>query len=166
MAEKPTDKPAAKKPRISVLERRLKNPHGTPASEIDLTIPGMSPRWFNSDITSDKIWKAKHMGWEPVTPDLLADKEQVGGFLKSPDGYVTRGQRHQEVLMYMPTADRDAIQMAKTRENLKAMNRREPVIEAAAQQYGDQAANFLTNARVVGGVTDNYERIQSTPESN
>ena len=135
---------------VILTDRRIQNPFGVPSEAI----------------TADKIWRAKNLGWEPVTPDMLVDRDQVGGFTTSPDGYVTRGDRHAEVLMYMPTADREAIQMAKTRQNLREMNQKAPVIDAAAQQFGDQAGAFLEKAAVVGQVRDNYERIASDPRTD
>lgn len=164
--KQPLPAPAAVKAkhRIEVLERRLQNPRGAGSPVIVLTVKGMVCRWFNAAIGADKIWRAKQDGWEPVTPDMLADKDQVGGFGTSPEGYVTRGERHQEVLMYQPQEWRDKIQMAKTRQNQKDLNTRVPVLEAAAKQLGDQAATLMEGgARAVGTVTDNYERIAVTP---
>lgn len=163
---KPLPAPPKAKHRIEVLERRLQNPRGQGAPAIALTLGGMVPRWFNGAISADKIWRAKQDGWEPVTPDLLADKEQIGGFQTSPDGYVTRGERQQEVLMYQPLEWRTKIQAAKTRQNNKDLNTRVPVLEAAGKQLGDQAATLMDGqSKAVGAVRDNYERIEVTPEA-
>ncbi len=160
----PKPLPVPKAHRIEVLERRLQSPRGASAPVITLTIPGMVPRWFNAGLSADRIWRAKQDGWEPVTPAMLADKDQIGGFGTSPDGYVTRGERHQEVLMYQPKEWRDKIQMAKTKQNNRDLNTRVPVLEAAGKQLGDQAASLMEGqARIVGGVSDNFERIAVTP---
>lgn len=157
-----------KKPTVTVTSRskriqdRLKNPFGQESREIALTTPGTVARWFNASLYADRIWRAKNQGWDPVTPDLLADKDQVGGFIVSADGFVCRGEKQQEVLMYMAREDRDAIQQKKTEINIRNMKmgrQREEVAQAASEQFGDQAGEFLSKARMVGTVTDNLERI-------
>src|SRR5687768_17347967 len=112
-----------KKPRVSVLERRLQNPFGQPSSEIRLKDRTMEARWFNTALRADRIWLAKEQGWVGVTPEMLADAEQVGAFKVSANGYVCRGEREQEVLTCMPREDRAKIQMAKTRVNIDQMKR-------------------------------------------
>ena len=155
-----------KKPNITVTDRRiadrLRNPFGSPSTAIQLKTPGMECRWFNAAIMTDKIWRAKHSGWDPVTPDMLADKDQVGGFVVSADGYVCRGEKQQEVLMFMSKENRDAIQQAKTEANIRNMRmgrQKDEVAQAAAERFGDQAGEFLAKAKMVGTVTDQYERI-------
>ena len=119
---------APKKPTVTVSSRskriqdRLQNPFGISSQEIQLTTPGTVARWFNAGLYADRIWRAKHQGWDPVTPDLLADKDQVGGFVVSAEGYVCRGEKQQELLMYMARADRDAIQQRKTELNTRNMS--------------------------------------------
>lgn len=163
---KPTE-PTKPKPRISVLERRLQNPFGEPSSPVHLKEPGLIARWFNAAIIADKIWRAKQKGWTPVRPEDVVDLDQIGGYTKSPDGFIARGDRGQEVLMCMPREDFDQIQMAKTRHNNRNMgnpNRQKAeLLEAAGKNLGSEAADFL-NRRVgpVGDVTDSYERIERT----
>jgi hypothetical protein len=164
-SETPAEKP---KPRISVLDRRLQNPFGEPSSPVDLKDRRLIARWFNGAIIADKIWRAKQKGWTPVRPDDVVDLDQIGGFTKSPDGFVARGDRCQEVLMQMPKEDFDLIQMAKTKHNLRNMGNpgamKAEVVEAAGQQFGDRAADFLNKSRPVGNVTDQYERIERRDE--
>lgn len=155
--------------RVKIFERRLKDPNGRPSSPIELRDPSLVCRWFNSSIMADKIWRAKQDGWTPVRPDDVVDLDQVGGYTKSPDGFITRGDRGQEVLMAMPKDWRDKIAMAKTRENLKNMgdpNRtKAEVVQAASDKLGDQAADFLhRKVGIVGGVTDQYERVERTAD--
>ena len=153
------------RPRISVLERRLNNPFGEPATPIDLKDRGRRCRWFNRVIIADKIWRAKQKGWEPVKPEDLIDPDQIGGYTRSPDGCVTRGDRGDEVLMSMPSVEFEAIQMAKTRWNNRHMGNpnamKQEVVEAAGQHLGDQGAEFL-NKKLgpVGGVMDTFERVE------
>lgn len=157
----------AKAPRITVSDRRIKerltNPFGSRSEEVKLKDAAMVTRWFNAALYADRIWRAKNQGWDPVTPEELADKDQVGGFVQSADGYVARGDKQQELLMKMRRDDRDAIQMAKTEQNIRNMKmgrQREEVANAAAEKFGDQAGEFLSKTRMVGTVTDNYERMQ------
>lgn len=159
--------PPAKKPRISVLERRLQNPFGEPSSPVHLKEPGLIARWFNAAIISDKIWRAKQKGWDPVRPEDVVDLDQIGGYTKSPDGFIARGDRGQEVLMCMLKSDYDQIQIAKTKYNNRHMGnpnaQKRDIVEAAGNALGSEAADFL-NKRVgpVGGVMDSYERIERT----
>jgi hypothetical protein len=153
--------------RVKVFERRLRNPFGEPSAPIDLKDPALVCRWVNSAIAADKVWRAKQKGWAPVRPEEVVDLDQVGGFTKSPEGYITRGDRGQEILMAMPREWRDQIQLAKTRENLRNMGdpsaMKAEVVQAASDKLGDQAADYL-NRRVgiVGGVKDQFERIERT----
>jgi hypothetical protein len=163
--ETPDDARAAKLERIKIFERRLQNPNGQSTAPIDLKDPSLVCRWVNSAIAADKVWRAKQQGWQPVRPDDLADLDQVGGFTKSADGFVTRGDRGQEVLMSMPREWRDKIALAKTRENLKNMGdpiaTKNEVVQAASDRLGDQAADYLNRkVSIVGGVRDQHEIVQ------
>lgn len=161
----PSPAPPVPMPRIAVLERRLQNPFGEPSAPIDLKDSSLECRWFNAAIASDKVWRAKMKGWSPVTPDMLRDLDQVGGYVKSPDGFVTRGDRGQEVLMAMPKDWRREIQLAKTRENNRNMGNpnamKQEIVSAAGDQLGDQAADFLQRRMgIIGQVTDGREVVE------
>ena len=150
--------------RIKIFERRLQNPNGQSTAPIDLKDPSLVCRWVNAAIAADKVWRAKQQGWTPVRPEDLADLDQVGGFTKSPDGFVTRGDRGQEVLMSMPKVWRDKIALAKTRENLKNMGdptaTKNEVVQAASDRLGDQAADYLNRkVNIVGSVRDQHEIV-------
>lgn len=152
--------------RVSVLDRRLNDPFGEPSIPIQFKDPQFIARWFNGAISTDKIWRAQHVkGWATVTPAMLVDVDQIGGFDLSPAGYITRGERGHEVLMCMPRAVYDQIQTAKSRKNLANMGdsarTKAEVVTAAGDKYGDEAADFLT--RTIGNVTDQYERIERKP---
>lgn len=156
------------KPRISVLERRLQNPFGEPSAPVDLKDKSRECRWFNAAKTTDHIWRAKQKGWEPVKPDDVVDLDMIGGYVLDASGFITRGERGQEILMSMPKEWRQQIAMAKTRENLKNMGNpnatKRDVVEAASKQLGDQAASYLQDhIGPVGQVVDSYERIQVDP---
>lgn len=153
--------PKATRPRIAVFERRKLNPHGEPSAPIDLRDTTLAARWVNSAIASDKVWRAKQKGWDPVRPDDLSDLDQVGGYVVSPDGFVTRGDRGQEVLMSMPKDWIIEIQKAKVRENTRNMGNptgmKSEIVNAASQQLGDEAADTLHRRMgIVGGVTDGF----------
>ena len=163
----PTDAattPTVTPDRIKIFERRLQNPNGQSTAPIDLRDPALVCRWVNAAISSDKVWRAKNAGWVPVRPEDLADPDQVGGYVKSPDGFVTRGDRGQELLMSMPRVWRDKIALAKAKENMKNMGdptaTKNDVVAAAADRLGDQAADYLNRKlNVVGGIRDQHEMI-------
>lgn len=170
---KETQKPAeAARIRASVIERRLQNPFGEPSAPIAFKDRGKVARWFNGAIITDKIWRAKNKGWTPVLPKDVADLDQIGGYNIDPaGGHITRGERGQEVLMWMWQEDYDAVQMAKTRENNRNMGnpskQRSEALEAFGQSNADGAEFVDRQGRrsgPVGGVFDQYERIERRPE--
>lgn len=163
------EKADAKVARIKVFERRLQNPFGEPSAPIDMRDPSLVCRWFNGAIVADKIWRAKNKGWANVRPSDVVDTDQIGGYAKSPEGFIMRGDRGQEVLMSMPRTWRDRIQAAKTDANTRNMGNpsamKAEVVSAAGDQLGDQAADFINRrVGVVGTVTDTYERVERTVE--
>jgi hypothetical protein len=175
-----------RKPRIEVTERgsqtdldvllsdprykaRLANPFNEPSAPIDLKDSNRECRWFNAAIATDKIWSAKRKGWDQVRPADVADLEQIGGYNVSPDGFITRGERGQEVLMSMPRQVRRAVQAAKTRQNIASMGNpnatKRDVVNAAGKQIGSEAAEYLDrHIGPVGDVTDTIERVERQVE--
>ena len=163
-----TDTPAPtpfQRPRVEILNRRLQSPHGAPSAPVAFKEAGWEARWFNAAIASDHVWRAKQNGWTPVLPAELADPEQIGGYVLSPEGYVTRGERGQELLMKLPSEWRKQIQQAKVQKNLDAMRpgrTKRDLTEAAGKHLGDQAADAIDRkVSIVGDVTDQYERMHS-----
>lgn len=169
-----------KKPRITVTERNsqtdlevilsdprykaaIDNPFGQPSSPIALKDASRECHWFYARIQTDHIWRKKRLGWDQVRPDDVADLEQIGGYNVSTEGYITRGERGEEILMSMPKAVVHARAAAKIEWNNRHMGNpaamKSEVVEAASQRLGDQAAEFLNRTGLVGGVTDVYERI-------
>jgi hypothetical protein len=176
-----------RKPRIEVTERsaqtnldvllsdpryqaRMDNPFNEPSAPIFLKDDTRECRWFNAAVATDHIWRAKRKGWDQVKPSDVADLEQIGGYNVSVDGYITRGERGQEVLMSMPSVVRRAVQHAKTQQNLSKMGNpnatKADVVNAAGRALGSEAADYL-NSRIgpVGGVTDTHERVERSVES-
>jgi hypothetical protein len=167
-----------RKPRISVTERgsettmsalmsdpryraRLQNPFNEPSAPITLVDNSRECRWFNAAKGTDHIWRSKRKGWDQVKPSDVADLEQIGGYNVSPEGYITRGERGQEVLMSMPKDVRIAIQTAKTRQNTANMGNphamKNEVVAAAGERYGDEGASYISKHV---DVTDTYERVE------
>ena len=153
------------RPKIEVLERGLANVFGLPSAEVQLKDPEMVTHWCNTEISSDQLGKYLDWGYLKVRPEMLADPDRVA-FQVSPDGYVTRGVRHQEILLYTLKDWYHKRQAKKSELNRKSMTpgglQRE-VVQAASQQLGDQAADFLNRTGPVGQVTDRYERIAVRP---
>ncbi len=165
-----TADPEKKKRRVSVLERRLQNPFGEPSAPVRLKDPSLIARWFNSSIRPDQFWRAKELGWTGVTPEQIADLQQIGHHVVSPDGYVARGERANEVLMCMPKDDYKQIQVAKTKKNLQDMKdfdkEKQQALNAFAKQHGGTAAEFVNDRMTpIGGVRTTLERIQVSEEA-
>jgi hypothetical protein len=161
------------KPRITVTDRRLadrlRNPFGEPTAPVDLKDQTRECRWFNAAIATDKIWRAKNKGWDPVRPTDVSDLDQIGGYVVSPDGFVTRGDRGAEVLMSIPSDWRSQIEIAKSKANNRNLGnpiaQKNEVVEAAGRTLGDEAATAMQkHITPVGSVTDGYERVQQVPE--
>jgi hypothetical protein len=164
MAKTP-ETPAVKKPRVSVLERRLQNPFGMPSEDIPLKDRSMIARWFNAKARPNRHRQAGELGWIGVTPEMLADQEQAKQFRVSVNGYVCQGEREEEILMFMPKDDYWKIQKRKAQLNTERMKRpgatKAEVVGAAGQALGDQAGSALNSQmRVVGEISDSYERVE------
>lgn len=175
----------AKIPRITVTDRNVNataimdsdpryrrgidSPFGIGSTPIDLKDSGRIARWFNSNVMADHVWRAKQIGYDPITPDELANPEQAGAFHTDPAGFIVRGERGQEVLLSIPKVVHDARQMAKAEKNLKDMRdfdkEKTRMVEAAAAKYGGQAGDYLNDhVGPIGTVRTNVERIQRTEE--
>lgn len=168
MAKKETPEPKAK-PRISVLERRLQNPFGEPSQTIRFKAAGtpIEAHWFNEATRPGQIHRAKELGWVPVDADMIEDLDSIGFHTVNAAHQITRGARGEEVLMWMPKDDYQRIQFAKAKKNMEDMHdfdkEKHKMINAAASQFGGQAADYLSrHVGPVGGVRDDYERIERT----
>jgi hypothetical protein len=140
----------------------------SPSRPIRLKDNSLVCRWFNSDKSSDHIWRAKNVqGWVSVTPDMLADPDQVGGYTVSPTGSVVRGQRGSEHLMCM---DRDLLaQVARAKEGKHNETIGNPakiksdLANHMAATHGSEAGDFV-HRNVIGEVTDSRVREEMPDE--
>ena len=151
------------RPRVEVLERGLQNVFGLPSARIDLKDPELETHWCNSAIPN-QLRKYADAGYLKVRPEMLKDADQVSHVV-SPDGYVTTGQRGEEILMYTLKTHITRRQREKVRVNMERMHdlsrQKTEMVEAAATKLGAEAADYL-NDRVgpTGTVRDDYERIE------
>ena len=159
---------AIPRPHIAVLERGLQNVFGLPSAKVVLTDPSLDTHWINTTIGANQLGKALDAGYLKARPEYLADPDRVA-FTVSPDGYVTRGERHSEILVYSTKENIAARAQKKAELNRQMMNpgaTKAQVVEAASKQFGDEAAEYLNSAHSgpVGSVRDQYERIERTGE--
>ena len=157
-----------KRPRTAVLERRLQNPFGEPSMAVTFKDRSLSARWFNDAARPGQVHRATELGWVPATPDMIVNLSAIGAHEVNPAGQVTRGERGQEVLMYMPRADREVIQAAKTAENNRRMKSpsasRNDLMEAVGQHNADTADFMDKRVKMNVQTNDFIETRQITPE--
>lgn len=146
--------------RVSVLETRLSggNPFGVESVPIPLREPGWVTYIANGGRSDGRLYQMKAVkGWDPVlVSDCTVRPEEIG-FKASPDGYLCRGEKGQEVVFKMRQSDWDRLQRAKTEQNLRGIGSsartKAAVAEAASAQFGDEAAQFVHES-FVGEVRD------------
>jgi hypothetical protein len=149
MAKKTTDTaPAAKSatiPRISVLERRLQNPFGEGSPPIRLKEPGWTLHVVNGALRPGRYHDVvRNKGWVPVAPEEIEGEAIDFGF-DVKDGRVVRGERGQEVLVKMPTADYALIAQAKDDANARQLASKKvksDLAQKVAATFGDEAGAF------------------------
>lgn len=157
-------------PDVEVLERSIVDPFGAPSAPIELRDPQFVARWVNTELSGgSQLHKATDAGYLKVRPEFLKHPDRFQ-FNISPDGYVTRGERHKEILMYTTKEHEKRRRWAKTETNMKLMrSSKKEMQEAAVKQFGkdgDQAAEFIgQHVGPVGGVVDGIERIAVEPQS-
>jgi hypothetical protein len=147
-------------PRVSVLEKRLSggNPFGIESVPIPLKESGWVTYIANGGRSDGRLYQMKAVkGWEPVLVSDCAVKPEDIGFRHSPEGYLCRGEKGQEVVFKMRQADFTRLQQAKTAQNLKGIGSsaktKASIAEAATAQFGDEAGQFV-NEHFVGEVRD------------
>ena len=154
-------------PDLQVIERGLQNVFGLPSTEIKLKDPQFITHWCNTTISGDQLGKYLDAGYLKVRAEYLADPDRVAHTV-SPDGYVVRGTRGEEILLYTLNDAYRARQVEKARRNQAGMRSsatKAEVAEAAGKSLGDEAADFINRkAGFVGGVRDTYERIERRDE--
>lgn len=108
-------------------------------------------RWFNNQVNPSQVHMAqRRMGWVPVRIEDLEEGTTAEslGFHVAPDGTIRRGDRNtEEVILKMPEATYQQIQMRKTAANTKGMGSEKAAkaeaAEAAASTHGDRAAEYI-----------------------
>jgi hypothetical protein len=139
-------KKATSAPPVSVLERRLQNPFGDGSPAVTLKEPGWVVHVINTQLKPGRYHDVvRNKGWVPVEPNDLDGAAEDYGF-DVREGRIVRGERGVEVLMKMPEGEFKQIQMAKDRHNRRLVSPRTmkaAVVESAAGQYSDQAADYL-----------------------
>lgn len=162
--------PEKARPRVSVIERRLRDPYGTERGSGPLIRLKDDPagaqwqlRWVNADMSGRYYTMTNEKGWVPVERAELLAETDIYDLSASTDGLVRRGEKGREILMKMKRADFEAIQRAKVayREGrLRSPEKaKSDLVEAAGRQVGDQAAEYL-QSHVVGDVTLGTERVE------
>jgi len=149
MAKKTTDTATAEKTprlkRISVLERRLQNPFGEGSPPIRLKEAGWTLHVVNGALRPGRFHDVvRNKGWVPVTPEEIEGDALDFGF-DVKDGRVVRGERGQEVLVKMPTADYTLIAKAKddhNRAQLAARTVKRDMAQKVADTFGGEAGDF------------------------
>jgi len=127
---------------------RLAHPLGSPSIVIPLKNQDLVIRVVDSTLRGGRVHEMVSKGWELVDPSDIKGKPEDFGFSVQ-DGRVCRGDRSRDVLMKMHRDDYHSIQLAKSRENLKAMGGRkgrDAVLDRVAQlegPRGDEAATFV-----------------------
>lgn len=159
----PVDDPALfVQPDIKVLDRRLQNPFGMASAPIDLKEPGWVVHIIDRRLRANRYYETLSRGWSPVHWNELKDQKQCDGFERSPEGYVVRGERQNEVLLKIPQSWWDRIVQAKSDLNTRHINnpnrQKRELVEATAGTLGPQAAEHMER-RLVGEVIDKQERI-------
>jgi hypothetical protein len=145
--KKPGPKPKAALPKVSVIERRLQNPHGTPSVPITLKTEGEHVvRIVNADLRTGRLHEMTHAkGWTFVEPHEIDGTPDEYG-LEVRNGRLVRGERGQEVLMKMSRSDYNLIQRAKVEDNnakMGAAGTKKLVVKQIEQAAGDQAADTM-----------------------
>lgn len=147
---------AKKVPAVSVLDRRLLHPFGSPSVAITLKEGDYEVRIVDSQSRPGRLHDVRHnKGWEFVTPEELDGTPDEYGF-RAMDNRVVRGDNGREVLMKMDRAVYQQILAAKTALNEKGV-RPKALREAAAQevavQYGSEAGDHVFNHQPINVTT-------------
>lgn len=134
---------------IEVWERlALHGDAGTTNRPIALTIPGdWYCRWINTAEANRWATVVYEKRMIPVRVSELADARTVTGHTTSPEGYVTRGDRGQEILVRMPREMFERIQRGKAERLQQKANsqsaQKEELQHALAGKFGPQAAEAV-----------------------
>lgn len=151
-------------PAVTVLDRRLAHPFGSPSVAITLTSGGpWEVRFVDSQLRPGRLHDIKHnKGWEFVDASELDGKPDEYG-LREVDGRLVRGENGREVLMKMPKAMYDQISQRKAELNLKGLGKqatRETAAQATAQAFGSEAGDAVYGKVKIGN--EEFDRIETT----
>jgi len=142
--------PTRRKKQIEIVQRRLKGGHlfSAPSQAIPLKDKSMRVRWFNRGISEDRFFVAEQQrGWIKVHVNDVESLDAVSGYDRTPEGYITRGPRGQEMLFQISLVDYAAIEAAKAAANTKRLGsakaRASAAAEATAAQFGSQAGEYV-----------------------
>lgn len=160
-----------RRPDVDVVDRGLQNPFGMPSTDVEFIEGGFVGRWVNTELKGGAQFRAAlEAGYLQCPVEYLKHPEFVT-HKKSVEGYVVRGEREKEVLMYTTIENLKKRTRKKQEENLRRMsdpNRSAAdAVEAASRHIGDEAAEYLhQHSRPVGRVTDSYERVEQVPTTD
>jgi len=135
-----------------VIAKRLSGqPFGVRDDAIPLREPGKyALRIAHSQLHASRHYDMAHkLGYVPVVVGDLAEgvTPESLGFRVGEDGRLCRGERGDEVLYKMERAAYDAIQMKKAEANTRALRSeaaaKQDAANAAAQQHGSEAADYI-----------------------
>lgn len=142
-----TDKP---EPRLSVIDRRVAHPFGTPSRQIPLK-PELMKSWVVRIFTKSPEHPNRHYaavheyGWTLVTVEDLAVSPEEIGYVKGADGAVVAGEKGEHKMFRMLKRDFDRVQKAKSDANTRALRGgklKDEVAQATARAHGDEAGDF------------------------
>lgn len=138
---------AKKVPTVSVLDRRLLHPFGSPSVAITLKEGGpWELRIVDALQRPGRLHDMRHnKGWEFVSAEELDGSPDEYG-LRVVDGRLVRGENGREVLMKMPKDVFDQIQARKAEINAKGVTGqalRESAAQETAVKYGSQAGESV-----------------------
>ena len=142
---------AKKLPKVSIIERRLKHPFGSPSEAIKLKEGDWATRWVSETLRTGRVYQVQNLGWDFVTPEEVVGQPTDLG-CQAIDNRLVRGDAsNREVLMKMPKADFDAIQRAKADANLRGLHSgkklKEDAANRATQHFGtDEAGEAIYNS--------------------
>lgn len=135
--------------RISVLDRRMNDPFGTPSRPVPLR--GDKVGWVVREFTRSPERPSRHyqavfdLGWMPLTTaDIAVDPHSLGYDIL-PDHRIAKGTHGETILMAMPAADYDKLVWAKERINsqrLKKETTRDTLAQETATVHGAEAGDF------------------------
>ena len=144
-------------PAVTVLDRRLLHPFGSPSVGITLRSGNWEVRWVDAMSRPGRVHDMRHnKGWEFVGVDELDGTVDEYG-LTAREGRLVRGENGREVLMKMPKDVYDRILARKTEINNRGVTGqalREAAAQETAVKYGPKAGDAVFNHKTELSVTN------------